>query len=216
MKKLLGILLLSFSAALAFTQTACAAPNKGYTVLAAPQPVNVPHGKVEVIEFFWYGCPHCNAFDPYLEAWVKKQGANVVFRRVPMAFSDALVPHSKLYHALRELGVEQRLTPVVFREVHQREIQAQREDVMVTPDEQAAFLAKNGVDPKKFLAAYNSFATQSAVQRDNQLISNYRINGVPTLIVQGKYETGPSIADSLPDVTKVLDFLVSQIRAGRM
>jgi thiol:disulfide interchange protein DsbA len=216
MKKLLGVLLFSFSMMMAFAQAAHAAPNPGYTVLAAPQPVNVPRGKVEVIEFFWYGCPHCNALDPYLEAWIKRQGKEVVFRRVPVAFNERLVPHSKLYHALQALGVEQRLTPIVFSEIHQRELQANREDVMVDPAEQAAFLARYGVDRKKFLAAYSSPATQNAVQRDNQLIGNYRIDGVPTLIVQGKYETGAGIASSLPGVTQALDFLVSQVRAGRM
>jgi len=216
MKKLLGVLLFSFSMMMAFAQVAHAAPNPGYVTLAAPQPVDVPRGKVEVIEFFWYGCPHCNAFNPYLEAWLKKQGPGVVFKRVPVAFTPNLVPHSKLYHALQELGAAQRLTPIVLSEMHRREIQANSENVMVTPADQAAFLARHGVDSRKFLAAYNSFATQNAIQRDNQLISNYRIDGVPTLIVQGKYKTGPGIADSLPGIINALDFLVSQVRAGRM
>ena len=78
-------------------------------------------GKVEVIEFFWYGCPHCNEFEPYLEAWAKKQGPDVVFKRVPVAFRDDFIPHSKMYHALDALGVAEKLTPAVFNEIHVEE-----------------------------------------------------------------------------------------------
>src|SRR5476649_1748150 len=83
-----------------------AAPVAGtdYTVLQAAQPVDA-QGKIEVIEFMWYGCPHCNEFDPYLEAWIKKQGPDVVFKRVPVAFRDDFIPHSKMYHALDALGL---------------------------------------------------------------------------------------------------------------
>ena len=135
--------------------------------------------------FFWYGCPHCNEFNPYLEAWVKKQGPDVVFKRVPVAFRDDFIPHSKMYHALDALGLATQLTPKVFNEIHVNK------DYLLTPEDQAKFLAKNGVDPKKYMDAYNSFSTQSALQKDKKLMDDYKIDGVPTLAVQGKYETGP-------------------------
>ncbi|CAN7163944.1 thiol:disulfide interchange protein DsbA/DsbL [Caballeronia sp. LjRoot31] len=188
-----------------------AAPVAGtdYTVLQTAQPVDA-QGKIEVIEFMWYGCPHCNEFDPYLEAWVKKQGPDVAFKRVPVAFRDDFIPHSKMYHALDALGLADKLTPAVFNEIHVKK------NYLLTPEAQATFLATQGVDKKKYLDAYNSFSTQSDLQRDNKLLQDYKIDGVPTIAVQGKYETGPATTNSLPGTIQVLDFLVSQVRAKKM
>ncbi len=188
-----------------------AAPVAGtdYTVLQTAQPVDAA-GKVEVIEFFWYGCPHCNEFEPYLEAWTKKQGPDVVFKRVPVAFRDDFIPHSKMYHALDALGVAEKVTPAVFNEIHVKK------NYLLTPQAQADFLATQGVDKKKYMEAYNSFSTQSAIQRDSKLMQDYKIDGVPTLAVQGKYETGPATTNSLPGTTQVLDYLVAQVRAKKM
>ena len=213
MKRLLGSLLLSFSLiAAGGAQASPAAPvaNKDYTVLKTPQPVDVPPGKIEVIEFFWYGCPHCNEFNPFLEAWIKKQEPDVVFRRVPVAFRDDFIPHSKMFYALDALGRAQKRTPVVFHEIHVNK------NYLLTPEDQAKFLATQGVDPKKYMEAYNSFSTQSALKRDQQLLQNYQIDGVPTLAVQGKYLTGPASTNSLPGAIQVLDYLVAQVRAKKM
>ncbi|BCF95636.1 thiol:disulfide interchange protein [Paraburkholderia sp. PGU19] len=212
MKKLLSILFLSIGLVASAVQAAPAAPvaGKDYTVLSTPQPVEAAAGKIEVIEFMWYGCPHCNEFDPYLEAWVKKQGPDVVFKRVPVAFRDDFIPHSKLYHAVDALGLANQLTPTIFHEIHVNK------NYLLTPEDQAKFLAKNGIDPKKFMDAYNSFSTQSAIQRDKKLIEDFKIDGVPTLAVQGKYETGPAQTNSLPGTIQVLDYLVAQVRAKKM
>ncbi|MGA3251069.1 MAG: thiol:disulfide interchange protein DsbA/DsbL [Paraburkholderia sp.] len=212
MKKLLSILFLSLGFVSAAVEASPAAPVAGtdYIVLSPAQPVDVPAGKIEVTEFFWYGCPHCNEFNPYLETWIKKQGPDVVFKRVPVAFRDDFIPHSRMYHALDALGLAQKLTPIVFNEIHVNK------DYLLTPEDQAKFLAKNGVDPQKYLAAYNSFSTQSEIQRDKKLLDDYKIDGVPTLAVQGKYETGPAATNSLPGTIQVLDYLVAQIRAKKM
>jgi len=212
MKKLLSILFLSVGLIASVSQASAAAPvaGKDYTTLATPQPVEAPAGKIEVIEFMWYGCPHCNEFDPYLEAWLKKQGPDVVFKRVPVAFRDDFIPHSKLYHAVDALGLANQLTPDIFHEIHVNK------DYLLTPEAQAKFLATKGVDSKKFMDAYNSFSTQSAIQRDKKLIDDFKIDGVPTLAVQGKYETGPAQTNSLPGTITVLDYLVSQVRAKKM
>ena len=215
MKKLIRTLLFSVSLAVVGAGAAQASPEapvsgKDYTVLKTPQPVDVPAGKIEVIEFMWYGCPHCNEFDPYLEKWIAKQGSDIVFKRVPVAFRDDFIPHSKLLHALDALGLVQKLTPVVFHEIHENR------NYLLTPEDQAKFLATKGVDPKKFMAAYSSFSMQSEVARDKQMIQDYKIDGVPTLAIQGKYETGPATTNSLDGTIKVLDYLVAQVRAKKM
>ncbi|MDR5749369.1 MULTISPECIES: thiol:disulfide interchange protein DsbA/DsbL [unclassified Caballeronia] len=217
MKKLFSALLVSLGiavGAMGAMNTAHASPaapvaDTDYTVLPAAQPVDAA-GKVEVIEFFWYGCPHCNEFEPYLEAWEKKQGPDVVFKRVPVAFRDEFIPHSKMYHALVALGVAEKVTPAIFNEVHVKK------NYLLTPQAQADFLATQGVDKKKYMDAYNSFSTQSAIQRDSKLLQDYKIDGVPTLIVQGKYVTGPAQTNSLPGTTQVLDYLIGQVRAKKM
>jgi thiol:disulfide interchange protein DsbA len=217
MKKFLSALALSLGlavgamSAVTAAHASPAAPVAGtdYTVLQSPQPVDSA-GKIEVTEFFWYGCPHCNEFDPYLEAWVKKQGPDVVFKRVPVAFRDDFIPHSKMYHALDALGLADKLTPAVFNEIHVNK------NYLLTPEAQATFLATQGVDKKKYMDAYNSFSTQSDLKRDTKLMADYKIDGVPTLAIQGKYETGPATTNSLPGTIQVLDFLVTQIRAKKM
>jgi len=217
MKRLLGTLLLSLSLIAGVAHASPTAPvaGKEYTVLKTPQPVGVPAGKIEVTEFFWYGCPHCNKFDPFLEDWVKKQGPDVVFKRVPVAFRDDFIPHSKMYYALDALGLAQKLTPAVFHEIHENK------NFLLTPEDQAKFLATQGVDPKKYMEAYNSFSTQSALQRDKALLDAYKIDGVPTIAIQGKYETGPAMIQlpedkALPGTLQVMDYIVSQIRAKKM
>jgi thiol:disulfide interchange protein DsbA len=215
MKKLFSALALSLgiaAASLSVADVASAAPaaGKDYTVLQAPQPAGAEAGKIEVIEFFWYGCPHCNEFEPYLEAWEKKQGPDVVFKRVPVAFRDDFIPHSKMYHALVALGVAEKVTPAVFNEIHVNK------NYLLTPQAQADFLATQGVDKKKYMDAYNSFSTQSDIKRDAKLQQDYKIDGVPTVIVQGKYVTGPAQTNSLEGTTQVMDFLVQQVRAKKM
>lgn len=213
MKKLILILLFTMGVAVfGVAQASPAAPVQGtdYTVLGKSQPVGLPAGKVEVLEFMWYGCPHCSEFDPSIEAWKKKQGPDVVFKRVPVAFRDDFIPHSKMLLALDALGETDKLTPAIFKAIHVDK------NYLMTPEVQADFLAKQGVDRKKYMEAYNSFSVASGVKRAAQMASDYKIDGVPTLIVQGKYVTGPSMTNSLDGTLQVVDFLVAQIRAKKM
>jgi len=214
MKRFLRSLLLtlSFSLMAAGAHASPAAPvaGKDFIVLKTPQPVDVPAGKIEVIEFFWYGCPHCNEFDPFLEAWIQKQQPDVVFKRVPVAFREDFIPHSKMYYALDALGLARKLTPAIFHEIHVNK------NYLLTPEAQVAFLSTLGVDKTKYMQAYNSFSTQSALKRDQQVLNNYQIDGVPTLAVQGRYLTSPSTTNSLPGTIQVLDWLVAQVRAKKM
>ncbi|HDR9202800.1 TPA: thiol:disulfide interchange protein DsbA/DsbL [Burkholderia vietnamiensis] len=212
MKKLLSTLLLSVGLVAGFAHATPAAPvsGKDFEVMKSPQPVSAPAGKVEVIEFFWYGCPHCYEFEPTLEAWVKKQGANIDFKRVPVAFRDDFVPHSKLYYAVSALGIAEKVTPAIFNAIHKQK------NYLLTPQAQADFLATQGVDKKQFMDAYNSFSVQGQVKQSAELMKNYAIDGVPTVVVQGKYKTGPAYTNSIPGTAQVLDYLVKQVQDKKL
>lgn len=211
MKKL-AALIATFAAVggLLMNAPAQAAPTEGkeYQVLKAPQPV--PAGKIEVTEFFWYGCPHCFDFEPELEAWVKKQGKDVVFKRVPVAFRDDLLPHTKIFYALESLGKLDALHAKVFNAIH---VERKR---MLDPNEIADFMAKNGIDRKAFLDAYNSFSVTTNAQRANKIADAYKVDGVPTVVVQGKYETSPSIAGTKTGAIQAMDYLVTQVRDKKL
>ncbi|AOJ75802.1 thiol:disulfide interchange protein DsbA/DsbL [Burkholderia ubonensis] len=212
MKKLLSTLLLSVGLVAGFAHATPAAPvsGKDFEVMKAPQPVSAPAGKVEVIEFFWYGCPHCYEFEPTVEAWVKKQGDKVDFKRIPVAFRDDFVPHSKLFYAVSALGMSEKVTPAIFNAIHKQK------NYLLTPQAQADFLASQGVDKKKFMDAYNSFSVQGQVKQSAELLKSYNIDGVPTIVVQGKYKTGPAYTNSLEGTAQVLDYLVKQVQDKKL
>ncbi|AJK47887.1 thiol:disulfide interchange protein DsbA/DsbL [Burkholderia plantarii] len=212
MKKLLSTLFLSIGLVAGAAHASPSAPvaGKEYEVMKAPQPVSAPAGKVEVIEFFWYGCPHCYEFEPTLEAWVKKQGDNIVFKRVPVAFRDDFLPHSSMYYALNALGVAEKDTPAVFNAIHKEK------NYLLTPQAQADFLATQGIDKQKYLATYNSFSVQGQVKQAGELLKSYNIDGVPTVVVQGKYKTGPSYTNSVENTPAVLDYLVKQVKDKKL
>ncbi|MDB5797488.1 MAG: thiol:disulfide interchange protein DsbA [Paucimonas sp.] len=161
-------------------------PGTDYRVLDTAQPTE-PGKKVEVTEFFWYACPHCFALEPSLNDWVKKNSEHIVYKRVPVAFRDSFIPQQKLYYTLEALGEVERLHGKVFNAIHV-DRQALNTDATITD-----FVVKNGVDKKKFLDAYNSFGVQTKSRRATQLQADYKIDGVPTLAVGGKYLTSPSI-----------------------
>jgi thiol:disulfide interchange protein DsbA len=177
-----------------------------YVRLAQPVPVAVP-GKIEVIEFFWYGCPHCNAFEPMLDAWQKKLPADVAFRRVPVAFRDEpYVAHQRIFYALDEMKQVESMHRKVFYAIHNDH---QRMD---KPADIAAFMTKNGIDGNKFLEHYNGFSMQARLAQAAQLAKAYRIDGVPSIGVQGRYFTSPSMAGSPDRSLAVADWLIQQSR----
>ncbi len=142
--------------------------------------------KVEVLEFFWYNCPHCFAFEPSLTEWVKKRGDSIVFRRVPVGFRDSFVPQQKLYYTLEAMN-RMDVHKQVFDAIHVARQKLDKEDAILE------FIEKHGVDRKKFLEIYGSFSVQSKVNRVRQLQETYRIEGVPTVVIDGQYITSPSI-----------------------
>ncbi|MBI3230081.1 MAG: thiol:disulfide interchange protein DsbA/DsbL, partial [Burkholderiales bacterium] len=159
--------------------------SQGYTALTEAQPTDSGK-KVEVTEFFWYGCPHCFAFDPFLTDWVKKQGDKIVFKRVPVFFRDNFLPQQKAYYALEALGKADQVHPKLFDAIHKDHQRLETEEALTD------FVVKQGVDKAKFLDAYNSFSVQAKVTRATKLQTTYRINGVPTIAIGGKFVTGPS------------------------
>ena len=177
-----------------------------YVRLARPQPVATP-GKIEVVEFFWYGCPHCYEFEPMLEAWVKKLPPDVALRRVPVAFRDEpFTAHQKIFYALEALGQVDAMQMKVFNAIHREH------NRMDKPAEIAAFMQKNGIDSAKFLDLYNSFGVQTKTRQARTLAEEYKIDGVPALGINGRYYTSGSLAGSLERSLAVADFLIQKSR----
>ena len=177
-----------------------------YLKLGRPAPVDAPADKVEVIEFFWYSCPHCNAFEPTFDAWAKKQPAHVVVKRAPVAFRDDFVPQQRLYYALEAMGKVEELHRKVFHAIH---TEKQR---LGTQDQIADWIAKQGVDRAKFLEVYNAFGVAGKARRAAQLQDAYQVDGVPSLGIAGKYFTSGSLAQTLPRSLQVADHLIAQSR----
>lgn len=210
---LLAVASLSLFAATAGASPSAPVNGTDYRTLEKAQQVDSGK-KVEVTEFFWYSCPHCSALEPALEAWVKKQGDKINFKRVPVAFRDSFIPQQKLYYSLEALGWVNALHGKVFRAIH---VERQPLD---TDKQIADFIAKQGVDTKKFAETYNSFGIQSKVQRATQLQAAYKVDGVPMIAIDGRYITSPSIVGAslgnrpeaiLHDATlQVMDWLVTK------
>jgi len=178
-----------------------------YVRLAQPAPA-AGGGKIEVIEFFSYACPHCNVFEPTLEAWVKKLPADVAFRRAPVPFLQNAENFQRLYFALEALGQVDAMQRKVFFAVH---VERARLD---KPADIAALMAKNGIDSAKFLDVFNSFSVQTKARQAKQLSEAYKIDGVPALGVHGRYYTSGTLAGSPERSLAVTDFLVERIRKG--
>lgn len=183
-------------------------PVEGTHYVKLNQPLPVPPGKIEVIEFFWYGCPHCNDFEPALDAWSKKLPADVAFRRVPVAFREQYVPHQKIFYALDAMGLIPTMHRKVFYAIHG---ERQRLD---KPADIAAFMQKNGVDSAKFLEQYNSFSVQTKVRQASKLAAEYKIDGVPAIGIQGRYFTSGALAGTTDGSLAVADYLIQRVRKG--
>jgi len=152
----------------------------GYTALQTALPVEFP-GKVEVAEFFWYGCIHCYNLEPALEAWVPKLPADAYFRRLPAVFSERWAHDAAIYYAFEALGVVEKLHRPFFDAIHRDRLKTDN------PAALGEWLTKNGLDPRKFEATMKSFGVQSKLKRAAQLTTASRIDGTPALMIQGRY-----------------------------
>jgi len=183
----------------------------GYSTLPNPLPVENP-AKIEIAEFFWYGCIHCYNLEPALEAWVPKLPADAYFRRIPAVFNERWGVDAGIFYALEALGVLEKLNHPLFDAIHKDRLRTDN------PEALNAWLGKNGVDPKKFEATAKSFSVQSKVKRANQLTGLARIDGTPALMLQGRYtisaEQGGSLEGMLANAGRLIP-LVRKSLAGK-
>ena len=204
---------LAFVAAAIFSLTAFAAGPEAfeghdYARLKNAQPVATGK-KIEVLEFFWYRCPHCFQLEPGLDKWLKTLPKDAQLRRLPAVFRDDWMPGAKLYYTLEQMDLLSRLHTKVFDAYHLENLNLNDPAVL------GGWIAKQGVDRTKFEAIYNSFSTQSKAMQGGQLATAYAITGVPTLIIDGKYMTSESMTNSEPRLFEVLDQLIVKARAER-
>ncbi|WP_428421385.1 thiol:disulfide interchange protein DsbA/DsbL [Methylibium sp.] len=200
----------TFAGLLPATTHAQGGPAEGrdYVKLSQRQPTQDPK-KIEVVEFFWYGCPHCHVFEPMLEAWVKKLPPDLNFRRLPVAFREVpFVLHQKLYFAIEVLGLVDSLHRKVFNAMHVERLP------LNTIESIGDFVARNGVDKAKFLDVMNSFSVQTKARQAAALSAGYKIDGTPALGINGSYYTSGSLAGSNDRALAVTDYLIAQIRKG--
>jgi protein dithiol oxidoreductase (disulfide-forming) len=179
-----------------------------YQRLTNAQPVETGQ-KIEVREFFWYGCPHCYVLEPHLEKWHKTMPKNAAFVRTPGALNPHWMTHARTYYAFEALGLTDKLHRKLFDALH---LQKQHLD---DPQLIADFVRDNGGDRKAFLEAYNSFGVQTSVSRAQRLAQAIQLQSVPTLIVDGKYTTNANIAGGYDKVPAVLNHLVKLAAAER-
>jgi protein dithiol oxidoreductase (disulfide-forming) len=184
-------------------------PQEGTDYLALDKRVPVEAGgKVEVIEFFWYSCPHCNAFEPALEAWIKKAPKDVDVKRMPVAFRDDFVPQQRLYYTLEAMNKLDEMHRKVFYAIHVEKQPLNREDAIL------AWAGKQGLDAAKFAETYKSFAVASKVRRATQLQDAFKVSGVPALGIAGRFYTDGSLAGSMERALMVTEYLIGEVRRG--
>jgi thiol:disulfide interchange protein DsbA len=203
------------------TCAAVLSPEAGMAQAKAPQsgidfksldkraPVEAPAGKIEVLEFFWYSCPHCNAFEPVLANWMKTLPKDVTFRRVPIAFQDSFVPQQRLFYALEAMGLTDKLHAKVFAAIHGEKQNLSKGDAITD------WVVKQGVDKTKFLEQFNSFSAATKASRATQSQTAYQVDGVPALGVAGRFYSDADLAKSMERALQVVDFLITEVRRGR-
>jgi protein dithiol oxidoreductase (disulfide-forming) len=185
-------------------------PGTNYKVIAPAQPTDVSPGKVEVLEMFWYACPHCYALDPLIESWRKNKAAYIDFVRVPVTWDDLHRAHAHLFYTLKALGKLETLHAAVLNEIHEK-----GDPLYVQGDEQGTlrldeqFARANGIDGNEFLKAYNSFAVETDMEKADDLVRRYRVDAVPVFIVDGKYETDVAQAGGQDKLIQLINDLAA-------
>lgn len=211
MSTFLTSLALAASAATLGVNSAYAAgidPTGKYELVTPPQPTDTP-GKIEVLEVFWYGCPHCFTFLPAMEQYTQNKADDVAVRHMPAIFRDSWVVHARAFYTAELLGVEGQIRRPLFEAIHVRK---QRLD---TQEELMKFFELYGVSNDDFNKTYNSFAVQTLLRKSRVMQQRYGVRGTPTVIVNGKYRVSGSLAGPPESVIKVIEALVERERAGK-
>jgi thiol:disulfide interchange protein DsbA len=194
------------SAPVAWAQAALFKSGKDFLTLERPIATEAGAGKIEVIEFFWYSCPHCNMFEPSLAQWAKNAPKDVVVRRIPVSFRDDFAPQQRLYFTIEAMNLMETLHPKVFAAIHV-------EKLMLNTDASVlAWAEKQGVDKAKFNEVYKSFGVATKLKRAVQLQNDFKVEGVPSLGVAGRYYIDGTLAGSMDRALKVAESLVAQSR----
>lgn len=220
-RRLFCTALLGLAAGFAALPALAAEPQAGaqYLVLPTVQPTDTGK-KVEVVEFFAYYCPHCYAFEPLLHAWVKKQGDNIVFKRVHVPGGASVLPQQRLFYTLDAMGLLDQYHQKVFDALHQQHLR-------LSSDEQVFdWVAQNGIDRAKFIDTYRSFGIQARLRRAAAMMDAYYVDRWPLVVIDGRFVTSPSHAGaSAPEgsteaqqqqtALQVMDFLVTKAKADK-
>ncbi|UTY56442.1 thiol:disulfide interchange protein DsbA/DsbL [Massilia sp. erpn] len=219
LKKILAVLALC-SVALGASASP-ADPKNGVEYTTLPTPQNTDTGKkIEVIEFFAYYCPHCNAFEPSLAEWVRKQGDNIVFKRVHVPYDNNTLPQQRLFYTLEALGLLEQYHAKVFAAMHKERNRLRSDDAVFE------WAAKNGIERNKFADAYNSFGVAAKVRRSGALMEAYKIDSWPAIVIDGRFQTAPHMAHSAAggaqdeaayhqSAMTVMDYLVAKAKSEK-
>ncbi|WP_439886975.1 thiol:disulfide interchange protein DsbA/DsbL [Pseudomonas sp. MBLB4123] len=205
------ILSAALAAAGLFGMVAQAEPieaGKQYVELTSPVPVSKP-GQIEVVELFWYGCPHCYQFESTINPWVEQLPEDVNFVRIPALFGGVWNVHGQAFITLESMKVEQKVHDAVFEAIHK---QGKK---LASPEEIAEFLVGQGVDKAKFLSTYNSFAVKGQMEKAKKLAMAYQISGVPVMVVNGKYRFDIGSSGGPQQALQVADYLIDRERAAQ-
>jgi thiol:disulfide interchange protein DsbA len=186
-------------------------PDEGveYVTLDKRVPTDVGEGKIEVIEFFWYSCPHCNAFEPRFAQWLKAAPKDVVVRRVPVRFRDDFEAQQRAYYVFEALGQIDALHGKLFHAIH---VERQPLNTLAAL---SAWVDKNGLPAQKFTETFNSFAVATKARRATQLQEAFKVQGVPSLGVAGRFYTDGALTGSMERALQVVDYLTGEVRRGR-
>jgi thiol:disulfide interchange protein DsbA len=218
--KLIPTLLCAF-ALMGLTGVALAEPKDGVDFRTLPVAQATESGKkVEVTEFFAYYCPHCHVFEPALAAWVKKQGENIVFKRVHVANGPSVAPQQRLWATLDALGLLNQYHDQVFAAMHEQHNRLGSDDAVF------AWAEKAGIDKARFVDTYRSFGVQGRLRRADAMMADYKVNEWPIIAIDGRFETSPSIANQAPGSARdeaaqqqvalqVMDYLVAKAKAEK-
>lgn len=178
-----------------------------YVTLDQPIATEAGPGKIELIEFFWYSCPHCNAFEPAFRKWIERQSADVLVKRVPVRFRDDFEPQQRMYYVLEALGKLEALHGRLFQAIHVEQ------QSLALSEQLSQWAQKQGIAKADFDKAYDSFSVVSKARRATQLQKAFKVQGVPSLGIAGRYYTDGSLAGGMARALQIVDVLIAQERA---
>jgi thiol:disulfide interchange protein DsbA len=200
---------MAMSAAAVSAQSAPYQEGIEYVSLDKRVPTEAGKGKIEVIEFFWYSCPHCNAFEPRFASWVKALPKDVEVKRVPVRFRDDFEPQQRMYYVLEALDKVEALHGKLFQAIH---VEKQN---LGSAEALAQWADKNGIPKAKFVELYNAFGVVTKAKRAHQLQEAFKVQGVPALGIGGRFYTDGSLSGSMERALQITDYLIAEIRKGR-